>query len=184
MSLTLVKETGSGLTNANAYASAADGDTYHDGHLYGSAWTGATTGTKEAALVMATRIIDGTFDFRGFKTLNTQALQWPRQMCVDPDRADVRWTVLQNNQGPYLDSDKVPKPVSDATCELARELIKADTTDAKDGEGLDSLALGGMTFLFNKKDAQPLVTRLAQMFLAKYGSYRVSTSGSVRLKRV
>ena len=57
MSLVLVKEDGTGLVNANSYASAADGDTYHAGHYYGSAWTGATTGNKEIALVMATRLI-------------------------------------------------------------------------------------------------------------------------------
>jgi len=54
MALTLVKETGTGLSNANSYADAAEGDAYHEGHLYASSWTGASTGTKEAALVMAT----------------------------------------------------------------------------------------------------------------------------------
>ena len=39
MSLTLIKEDGSGLANANSYASAADGDAYHDGHFYASTWT-------------------------------------------------------------------------------------------------------------------------------------------------
>jgi hypothetical protein len=34
MALILIKETGAGLANANAYANAADGDAYHDGHLY------------------------------------------------------------------------------------------------------------------------------------------------------
>ena len=39
MALTLIKETGAGLVDANSYASAADGDAYHDGHLYATAWT-------------------------------------------------------------------------------------------------------------------------------------------------
>jgi hypothetical protein len=34
MSLILVKETGLVVANANSYASAADGDAYHEGHLY------------------------------------------------------------------------------------------------------------------------------------------------------
>jgi hypothetical protein len=33
MSITLVKEDGTGLANANAYASAADDDTYHAADL-------------------------------------------------------------------------------------------------------------------------------------------------------
>ena len=37
MPLVLVKEDGSGLTAANSYASVADGDAYHLGHLYATA---------------------------------------------------------------------------------------------------------------------------------------------------
>src|SRR3954468_3431469 len=58
MALVLVKQDGTGLLNSNSYASAADGDLYHQGHLYGAAWNWASLGTKEAALVMATRLID------------------------------------------------------------------------------------------------------------------------------
>ena len=39
MSLTLIKEDGTGKADANSYASVADGDAYHDGHLYATAWT-------------------------------------------------------------------------------------------------------------------------------------------------
>jgi len=58
MALTLILETGAGLANANSYATVAESDAYHDGHLYATAWTGATSGNKAAALVMATRLID------------------------------------------------------------------------------------------------------------------------------
>ena len=39
MALTLIKEDGTGKADANAYANVADGDAYHDGHLYATAWT-------------------------------------------------------------------------------------------------------------------------------------------------
>ena len=39
--------------DANSYASVADSDAYHEGHLYATAWTGATTDNKAASLVMA-----------------------------------------------------------------------------------------------------------------------------------
>ena len=58
--LTLVKEDGTGKSDANSYASVADADAYHEGHLYASAWTGATTADKEKALVMATRLRTAT----------------------------------------------------------------------------------------------------------------------------
>ena len=41
MALILTKEDGTGKSDANSYASTADGDAYHDGHLYASAWTAA-----------------------------------------------------------------------------------------------------------------------------------------------
>ena len=56
MPLTLIKESGAGLANANAYADLADGDAYHAGHLYASAWTAATADNKAVALVMASRL--------------------------------------------------------------------------------------------------------------------------------
>ena len=89
MSITLVKEDGTGLANANAYASAADGDAYHAGHLYATAWTGATDDQKAAALVMATRLIDGQYQFNGLRSQSGQALQWPRVNCPDPDKAPI-----------------------------------------------------------------------------------------------
>ena len=85
MALVLIKEDGTGKVDANAFANAADGDAYHDGHLYASAWTGATTQNKEKALVMATRLIGSLLQFRGVKRRSIQALQWPRRGCPDPD---------------------------------------------------------------------------------------------------
>jgi hypothetical protein len=86
MALTLVKEDGTGLANANSYASVADGDSYFEAHLYASVWTAATSGTKAAALVMATRLVDSQFQFHGFRANETQALQWPRERCPDRNR--------------------------------------------------------------------------------------------------
>ena len=79
MALTLIKEDGTGLANANSYASAADGDTYHAGHYYASVWTSATTGNKEIALVMATRLIDASYQFNGFKKGSVQRVVSHRQ---------------------------------------------------------------------------------------------------------
>ncbi len=93
MALTLVKEDGTGMADANSYADVADGDAYFEGHLYASAWTGATEDTKASALVMATRLIDSQFQFRGFRAHSEQALQWPRTECPDPDRGSVAWGV-------------------------------------------------------------------------------------------
>jgi hypothetical protein len=143
MALTLIKENGTGLANANAYANAADGDAYHEGHLYATAWTGASAGLKDAALVMATRLIDAYVDFGGKKATSVQALQWPRAGCVDPDlpRGPLGlggWGAM----GTFA-NNMVPAVVVAATCEMARELLISDRTRPPLGEGLKSSKTSG-----------------------------------------
>lgn len=172
MALTLIKEDGTGKVDANAYANAADGDAYHDGHLYASAWTAATTGSKEAALVFATRLIDSQFQFGGSKANAAQALQWPRDDCLDPDAA-----------GDSVAGDVVPKAVKDATCEMARELLIADRTASPAGEGLKYQNAGTTQTGYDKKDTRPIISHVAQAMLAKYGALIKSRSGAVSLVR-
>ena len=178
MALTLIKEDGTGKVDANAYANAADGDAYHDGHLYASAWTAATLASKEKALVMATRLIDGQFQFGGVRAVGGQALQWPRVSCLDPD-ADG--SLLS---GRYVSSNVVPRGVSDATCEMARELLIADRTGAPVGEGLSYENAGTTQTGYKSEDRRPVISHVAQAMLAKLGSLVRSKSGAVRLTRV
>ncbi len=175
MPLTLVKEDGTGKAEANAYAAAADGDAYHDGHLYASAWTAATTANKEAALVFATRLIDSQFQFNGHRAHEDQALQWPREGCHDPD-ADG-WA------GGTVADSVVPKPVVDATCELARELLVQDRTSAPPGEGLKYFNDTGTQTGYDKSDRRPIISHVAQAMLAKFGALISGRSGVARLVR-
>ena len=184
MPLTLIKETGAGLSNANSYASAADGDAYHDGHLYAAAWTAAVTGSKEKALVMATRLIDGLFQFDGFKRLSAQALQWPRRECRDPDIEIGVIPGLLLVRGPFLDETKVPALVVNATCELARALLVEDRSDDPDGEGLSSISVvGSLRLDFNANDRQPVIPLIVQTWLGKFGEYIAHSKGMARLVR-
>ena len=172
MALTLVKEDGTGKADANAYADVADGDAYHDGHLYASAWSGASAGDKAAALVMATRLIDAEYQFNGVRANDDQALQWPREGCRDADGEDE------------LGSDAVPRVVADATCEMARELLIADRTAAPAGEGLKYANVGTTQTGYDKTDRRPVISQVAQSMLAKFGSLVGGKSGAVRLVRV
>lgn len=172
MALTLIKETGAGLADANAYATVADGDAYHDGHLYATAWTGATATSKAAALVMASRLIDAEFQFGGVRAIVGQALAWPRRVCPDPDSGDM------------LAFNAIPQLVLEAACELARELLIADRTAAPPGEGLSYQNAGGNQTGYNKSDTRPIIPAVVQAMLSKYGSLIKSKSGAVRLVRV
>jgi hypothetical protein len=185
MPLTLIKEDGTGLPDANSYANVTDADAYHDGHLYASTWTGATTANKEKGLVLATRLIDSSYQFNGWKTKSTQALQWPREGAIDPDRKTLKLSPLSNVFGPFFEGDKIPKSLVDATCEMAREVLTADRTDAPDGEGIVQVSLvGSVTVIFDKQDRQPVISHLAQSMLSKLGSLIRSTQRTAKLIRV
>jgi len=169
--MAIIVEDGTGKGDANAYASVAHGDAYHEGHLYATAWTAATTPNKEKALVMATRLIDSQYQFAGWKASTAQALQWPRASCLDPDGEDD------------LPADAVPQAIRDATCELARELLVADRTAAPEGEGLKYDNTGTTQRGYDKNDTRPVISHVAQALLAKYGGLLKSRSGAVRLLR-
>ena len=172
MPLTLIKEDGTGKADANTYANVADGDAYHAGHLYASAWTAATADNKAVALVMASRLIDAEYQFGGTRAVASQALQWPREDCPDPDAGDMVAETI------------VPKAVVEAACELARELIIVDRTAAPAGEGLKYYNNAGVQTGYDKADTRPIIPAVVQALLAKYGALIKSKSGSVKLVRV
>ena len=184
MPLTLIKEDGTGKPDANSYAAVADGDAYHDGHLYAATWTAATNATKEKALVMASRLIDGLFQFNGFKRLSTQSLQWPRRECRDPDNSNGVVPGLLLARGPFLDETKVPPIVVNATCELARALLVEDRTDNPEGEGLRSMnVVGSLGLVFEPGDRQPVIPSVVQAWLGRFGEYMERSKGTARLVR-
>lgn len=106
--MALIVEDGTGLANANAYASEAEVDAYHV--LIGTpaaSWADLSTAAKEAAIVEATQYIDALYhgSWQGYRLNSTQALDWVRSgVYVD---------------GFLLDQDAVPKRLKDATAILA-----------------------------------------------------------------
>jgi len=114
--MSFVVEDGSGLANANSYASVAEADTYHSNHGNPSAWTNATTAEKEASLRLATQAldVDNASRWRGRRAFESQGLDWPRVGVVDEDEFIVSTTV-------------VPREVKDATAYLALASINGDT---------------------------------------------------------
>src|SRR3954447_20971989 len=184
MALVLIKEDGTGIVNANTYALVADGDGYHEAHLYATGWTAATTPNKEAALAMATRLIDEEFQFNGYRVSSAQGLQWPRARCPDPDafQGFVALSPLVL-PGPYMASDKVPTRVVQATCEMARELLIVDRTGPPAGEGIAMQRNADLSEVsYNKKDRRPIITCVAHNLLCKYGRL-LKKAASVKLVR-
>jgi len=183
MALVLIKETGACVAGANSYADAADGDDYHDGHCYASAWTSATTGQKEAALVMATRLIDAYCEFGGSQVVAGQALQWPRFGCPDRDSALIGNPLRAWGIGlGCFDSSTIPSPLKCATCEQARCLLVEDLTLPAAGAGLKSSAVANLKTVFDKTTAAPVLSRITRRFLGKLGTV-LGDGGVARLTR-
>lgn len=174
MALTLVVEDGTGLANANSYATAAEADAYFEGHVYNSTWLDKATGEKEQALVHATRMLDANIQWNGTKATDTQALQWPRQDVFDPD--DV-------NGGP-LASDEVPQWLKDATCELAQLIWEGNRNVEPDGQGITEFVLTGvLEVTFNAATAKKPLPEWLTPLVTKYGRI-IAAAASVKLTRV
>ena len=175
MPLTLIKEDGTGRSDANTYADVADADAFFAGHLYPEVWLATVNATRrEPALVMATAIIDAEWQFHGAKAVAGQALQWPRTGCPDPDGgADA--TVA---------GDVVPAAVVHATCQLALRLLQTDRTNDPPGEGIFSEWTEFSGKKYDASTRRPVLPPWVQSYLLKYGVPIRKTGGMVRVRRV
>lgn len=107
-----------GATNANSYVTLAETETYMEGRLAVTNWDAATDDNKNRALRMATDVLD-TYEWKGTVTSGTQRLQWPRFGTTDRD-------------GWEYDSSIIPRPVKEATFELALALTDGTYAVAPD----------------------------------------------------
>lgn len=167
MALTLVKEDGTGLSTANSYANVTDGGSYHDAHSYATVWTAATSGVKEAALAMATRLIDDYFIFDGKKINDTQALEFPRFDIVD-------------RSGYLIPSTTIPQALINAVCEYARWLISEDRTAEVDTKGFKSLKVGSLRMEVDHADRVLVVPAVVKSMLQPFARPRGGPTVKVR----
>jgi len=141
--MSLIVEDGTGLANAQSYASAADATTYHTAHG-NAAWIGATA-DMESALVRATAWLDDAFYHRWptCKMLSTQALEFPRLAAVDADGYALA---------------PVPAALKNALCEAALvELVTPGrlATDDSDNGNIVAESEGGMSRTYKKGGKKP-----------------------------
>lgn len=102
----LIVEDGTGLADANAFASLETVDDYCTAHGL-TDWTGESRSPSdddEAAIRRATTWLSNSFSWKGYK-LNgrTQALAWPR-------------TDVEDEEGEDVASDEVPAEIAQACC--------------------------------------------------------------------
>jgi hypothetical protein len=119
-----------GGASSNSYVTRAEATTYFGDRLDVDEWDDATNAQKDAALVMATLRLEQE-DYVGSRADEDQNLKWPR-MSVYIDNV-------------YQDSADIPRPIKEATYELALAILKDNTLLADTGlEGFESVKLGEM----------------------------------------
>lgn len=108
--MTLIVETGTGSSIAEAYCSVGDASVYHSA-LGNTAWEDLDLEVQEQCLRKATAYMVGEYRLRwGGKRLNeTQLLDWPRSLVPRKDVA----------AGAYYPNDAVPVEVKNACASLA-----------------------------------------------------------------
>lgn len=137
--ITLVLENGTGLTQANTYASLEYARQYFIGRrLHSSAWTVASDETRMAALMQATRLLDQEFIWSGKPLVAEQALGWPRTGATD------KYNVARTG---------VPREIRDATCELAFYLLAEERMLPAQGVGIKYLKVDTIEMEFAKDEA-------------------------------
>ncbi len=127
---------------ANSYVTLAETDTYFEGRLNATGWSGAATDDiKNRAIVMSTGRLEQE-DYSSSVTDINQALKWPRNGITDED-------------GRIIDQDTVPKRIKEACQELALELLN-DGVALKDTglEGFENVKIGSL-------DVTPRLSRIA-----------------------
>lgn len=129
--MAFVVEDGSGLSNANSYASVAEADAYADDRNL-TAWH-SNPAHKEEALIRATDYIEAVYRqaWLGYRASQTQGLSWPRTN-VEVDLYPVAANI-------------VPKEVKYATIEMAiraeAETLLPDQTQRVKREKVDVLEI-------------------------------------------
>lgn len=150
-----------GSASANSYTTRAEADLYYTNRLFSASWTGSTEAIKDAALIMATRVLDmmlspykyfvppttgvnaqlGYYRTRpqwtGAPVDNIQRLAWPRSGMFDRNGNEISELVL-------------PIELKEAIAELAGQLITADRTLDNDiaAQGITDIKAGpvGLSF--------------------------------------
>jgi hypothetical protein len=149
-----------GAENANSYATVAEADLYHSEEvLYSSAWDSASTTQKEKSLIISTRILDDTVEWKGVPSSTGQSLLWPRQGVLTKVSAMANgqlWPrteyIKQYNTGGILNplgvelpTDEIPQFLKNATAELARTLLESDRVAEQDSGAVNSISIPGLS---------------------------------------
>lgn len=184
MTLAITVEDGTSKTTSNSYISLADAETYFESRLHITNWTEATTDNKNRALVQAARMIDRYVRYIGWKTEDTQAMEWPRAgIYYDGSKYwsdvsyQIEWEVYS------VADNYIPKEIKYAQCELALTLLAGDIQALPDTAGYSSISVAGaVSLVVDKSDRVKMVPDHVMKMISHFGTLS-GYSSSVNLAR-
>lgn len=126
---------------------------------------------------MATRLLNNAMRWKGEVTYSDQSLPWPR--------------IGFELDGLLYDPSPLPRGLVEATCELARIILRdGDITKPGDEEDLKSLQIGPLKFEFNRdgyrtsaEKADNILPASVLMILDGFGRVETVSGGAIRLIR-
>ncbi len=160
----LIVEDGTGLTNADSYATVAYADTYHEnrGNI---AWD--TVADKEAALRKATDFMVGKYRLRwaGVRKTLGQALDWPRDIVPVVDKPG-RYIA-------YYSNTIVPVEVMNACVSLALRAATAELLADQEQRKV-SVTVGPISTTYDSSSSQgtkyPEIDNMLRPYLQNTGN--------------
>lgn len=170
--MTLIIERGTGLVDADSYASLDDVTNFQIGRTDYDVWINMSVEQQEAMVREATLYLDGTYTWRGTVQYLTQARSWPRVGAVD-------------DEGRTIPSSTVPLQVVQAcaflsgkatTTSLQPEVSGAQVTSKSVGPAGVSISYGaGGASVTTKREWPAVKTLLRGLYVGSVGG----TSGSL-----
>jgi len=114
MAITLVKEDGTGLDDANVYADLAEADQYLENSDRRTAWRAFSSKERSSALIQGADYLDQTYRrrYKGIRFSSDQRLEWPREEVFD-------------ELGVLVPAAEIPEDVGNASIEYAFEAAGA-----------------------------------------------------------
>lgn len=181
---TFTVEDGSIVPEANSYVSVEEADNFYALHLYGAAWSAATTQQKQAALVMATRTLNASVVWKGAPITHIQRLQWPRQGVVLNYQLDLTVNPIlgyENTTYPsfmLVEPSIVPWAVKAATCEYCRYILVDDRETTKDQSNVIAEQVGPISVRYQPNTRPDILPESVIRYIRDYVTSEPSSSGS------
>ncbi len=120
-----------GGVGSNSYLTLADFAVIADDGPYAATFTAATADDRTRALLQATARLE-LEKWLGVRVTDTQALAWPREYVIDPDKSgtNVGSTLARPyDLVVYLPTTTIPNRIKVGVAELALQILEAGTAD-------------------------------------------------------